>query len=222
MSTFSIRAAIERAIQRSPATSMAGILREIRSAGFRISNQSGREIIRNTRAQLDRIAQDVERGVVSIGDDLRGRRFTDFTYRENEIRGMTRQTIEEQLRQNNRSREVFVFRGARGDRLSDFTQAQVQYRANYVIDTSVRGTHFATTSGTQTGQFVSDVTAFTEEGLAERVIQQLTGIAILGLTRDLGIPEGSVVEGLNANVQRVDIQIVQVQGRGSRGNARRR
>lgn len=219
-----VKRAIKEAVNSGRFTSQRAILQEIRSQGLRISNQSGRSLIRQNRLEIQRaqetiddiIESGLDRIATRSGRHIRGDRFDIFLYRESDIANLPRDDVERVLRQTIRDREVFTIRRGHGDRLSTFTHVNVSYRASATVAIYIQGRLYSRDTKSIDGQFTTTVEGFTEELLADKVRQQAGGQITDMFGRDTGLGEGSVIDGLDIVVESLDVDIGSIQGRGGR------
>lgn len=219
-----VKQVIRDAVASGRFTSQRAILREVRSQGLKISNQSGRSLINQNRIEIARAQEKledfVEEQVRNFDNRLRKiadeNEFLDFTFKEGDLRGRNDKFIENALRENIRQREVFVLDRSRGARLSSFTHAVVSYIAVGEVTYFIQGRQYQQETKTLEGTFTTTVEAFTEELLAEKVRTQLTGQIIQEFGQRTGLGTGSIIDGLDAKVSRLQINITKIEGRGSR------
>ena len=203
----------------NPSLSQASILRQFRSQGFSISNRAGRAIINESRIEIQRGAERLNR---LVNDAFQGRfkdtRFVDFTLREIDLRGKSEKVVENTLRNNIREREVFFNdRRGQGVRVSDFTHVHVEYEANATFTTAIEGRVLEQSHETIQGSFTAEVTSFTEEFLAVRVRQTAIGQFTQKLSEIQGLGANSIIDGLTVEMSEVDVNITSLNPRGSRG-----
>ena len=213
------RQAIRQLVFGSPQLSQRAILNQLRSQGFRISNRAGRQIVNESRLEIARGAQRLSDLVnETVARQLRDNKFVDFTLREIELEGKSEEVIERILRNNIREREVFINdRRGRGVRVSDFTHVVVNYTASALFTTFIQGRVFDETSETISGTFTTEVTAFTEELLSERVRQTAIGQFTQRLGQRQGLGNNSVIAGLTVEMSNLTIAIDSLMPRGRRG-----
>ena len=189
----------------------------MRSEGHRIANAAGRELVRNLRTEFAR-QQVIERGGMTVNARVRleGRnRFDNFLYRERELRGLSRGTVTNRIRQSIRNQEQFLIEPGRVTRVTDFTHVNVNYTASALVTQSIGGRVVNETTSTFSGSIVTEIGAFTEELVAERIRQQIMGRSNIefGLTRGLGA--NSVIDGLQTTVGEISVSIDSMNPRGS-------
>jgi len=210
----SSRQAVRDAVRRSPGLSQRAILQQIRAEGFRISNMSGRQIVNETRIELQRAIElarrDIKRSARELG-------FNEFTFRESDLAGKEQRAIDRILRENIKTREVFVQERGSRTRLSNFTHVVVEYSARYAANVYIEGRLYQQDSGSQSGRITTEVSAFTEELLAERVRQQLEGIITQNTGQNLGFSASSVIDGLRVEIVRLDVNFDRLTPRGGTG-----
>ena len=208
------RKVLRELVARNPQFSQRALLRDLRSQGYRISNTSGRALIRDSKRAIERAAEEID-GLIQRGvrEIIEG---SDFTYRERDIQNITTQRIENYLRDNLRNREVFLKERGSTARISDFTHAVIRYTANATISFFIEGRLYETSTETLPGQFTIEVSQFTEELIGERVRQQLEGIVTQRFAQVQGLGANSVVQGLTARVDQLRIRFTQINPRGSR------
>ena len=213
--------AIRLAFARNPSLSQDAILRLVRSEGHRIANATGRELVRNLRIQLER--QNVsERGDLTVRARARleGRnRFDDFLYRENDLRGLSRQRVTDRIRQSIRTNEQFLVEPNRVTRLTNFTHVNVNYTATATVTQTIGGRVINEGTSTFSGSIVTEVGAFTEELVAERIRQQIMGRSNIEFGLRQGLGANSVIDGLQTTVGEISVSIDSINPRG--GGARR-
>lgn len=218
----SVRRAINELVRRNPNLSQRGILSELRSQGLRISNLSGRSIINDSRVEIAREAEELARQLsdIPIARIQAKGEFLEFTLRERDLRGLSKDVVERRLRENIRNREVFVRRRNQQTRLSDFSHVVVGYRATATIAIYIEGRLYSKETRTLEGQYTSDVTQFTEELLAERVRQQVSGIITTQFSMIEGLGVNSIIDGLTIELENLQVSITSLTPRGSRARQR--
>lgn len=214
------RQAIRLAFARQPDLSQDAILRTIRSEGHRIANAAGRELIRELRIELSR-QQATERGDLTLEFRTRlegSNRFNSFLYNERDLRGLSRERVTDRIRQSIRNKEQFLIEPNRVTRITDFTHVSVDYTATALVTQTIGGRIVNQTTSTTSGTIVTEIGAFTNELVAERIRQQIMGRQNIefGLTRGLGA--NSVIDGLQTEVGEISISIDSISPRGSARN----
>ena len=208
----SVQVAIRELVRISPKLSQRAVLEQVRSQGYTIANVSGRSVVNEAR-------QEIQREITASG--VRGattqNTFLQFTQRESDLVGRDRQSVEKALRQNIRNREVFIKEGGSTARVSDFTHVVVNFTAHATVTLYIEGRKFSEERTEYSGRFITEVSAFTEELLAERIRQQLEGRAAQSFGEESGLGSNSVIEGLTAEISNITIDIDSLHPRGSAG-----
>ena len=219
------RQAISQLVQSNPELSQRAILSQLRSQGFAISNRAGRAIVNESRIEIARAADELNNLVNRVASEtfrgfLDDVDFAEFTLREVDLRGRSDAVIERVLRENIRNREVFFkdrIAAQRGVRVSDFTHVVVTFIARALFTTYIQGRIYDSSREQIEAVFTTEVTAFTEELLAERVRQVAIGQFTQQFGQVSGIGAGSVIQGLRVEMTQLDITITSISPRGRRG-----
>ena len=211
MADPSVIQALKLAVERDPDASQRTILDGLRRDGLKISNISGREIINQEKKRLQR---QLEQNVIDPINKRFGN-FREFTYIEGDIKGFAENRIDQILRENIKNREVFVKEPGRKEvRLSTFRYVKVSFKVSANVSIFLEGRKFGEERIDFDGEFTTEVTAFTEELLSERIRQQVEGRISISTGEKLGLAGNSVIQGLTVDVENMDIDLTRLVPRG--------
>lgn len=219
VSSRTTRQAIQDAVARNPKLSQRAILSDVRSQGFRIGNQSGRSIINQLKISIARA------GIIEPGENIPSIRTNEgsFLFNERDLRifSKRRANVDNALRESIKTNEVFIKKRGTGlTRISDFSHVVISYRAMGTITILIEGRIYESSSFNVSGQFTTEVSAFTEELVGERVRQQAQGILTERFSNVQGLGNNSVVAGLSARIEGLRFDFTSLEPRGSAGRRR--
>ena len=200
--------AIRERIAVNPKASQRAILADLRSQGYKISNEIGRTIINLNRAQVAEQIEDNIRGVAP-------RLFrTPSIISERELANFSNKQAEQLLRRTIRANETFITNRKGTSRVTNFRYARITYSATAQVSIFLEGRLYEKRSVTYEGMFTQDVKGFTQELVAERVKQQLEGRVSMEIGNQTGLGTGSVINGLTVTIDDIQIDFRQIEPRG--------
>ena len=216
MPPTTVRQAIRLILGRNATASQRSILRELRASGFRIANIAGRSIINELKTDAKRAIQQGARNFEYQIGSANVQSSIQFRFRERDLQGISDSKIERILRQNIKNDETFVRRRGKTTRLTDFTHVAMNYRATAQVTIYIEGRVYSQERIETSGMFTTEVGAFTEELLAERIRQQVEGRAVTNVGLVQGLGANSIIDGIRAQVEILRVETTALEPRGSK------